>query len=79
MRKIVSVLVVTLVVASFIFAGPAPVAAKPEGKLTWAVHFASAGDVVDPSQFQGKATAVVYLYTMHDALFRDLPEGARTP
>jgi peptide/nickel transport system substrate-binding protein len=79
--KIAFVLVATLVMVTFIFAGRAQAAPaqKPAGTLTWAVHFASAGDIVDPSEFEGKSTAVVYQYAIHDALFRDLPEGTRTP
>jgi len=76
-------LVKMLVMVTFIimFAGRAQVASaqKPAGTLTWAVHFASGVDIVDPSEFEGKSTAVVYQYAIHDALFRDLPEGVRTP
>ncbi len=80
-RKMTFLLVATLVMVLFILAGRAQAAPaqKAAGTLTWAVHFASAGDVIDPSEFEGKSTAVVYQYAIHDALFRDLPGGTRTP
>jgi len=62
MRKMGFPLVKMLVMVTFIimFAGRAQVASaqKPAGTLTWAVHFASGVDIVDPSEFEGKSTAV---------------------
>jgi len=52
---------------------------KPAGTLTWALHFSMAPTFYDPAETAGIATPFKFLYALHDALIKPMPEGLLTP
>jgi peptide/nickel transport system substrate-binding protein len=52
---------------------------KPEGTMTWALHFSLAPTYFDPAETSGIATPFKFLYALHDALIKPMPEGLLTP
>jgi peptide/nickel transport system substrate-binding protein len=50
-----------------------PVAAAPEGQMTWAVHFSLAPTFFDPAETPGLITPFLVLYALHDALVKPMP------
>lgn len=52
---------------------------KPEGTMTWALHFSLAPTYFDPAETTGIATPFKFLYALHDALLKPLPQGMLTP
>lgn len=52
---------------------------KPEGTLTWALHFSPAPSFFDPGETPGIATPFKFLYALHDALIKPMPQGLLTP
>ena len=57
-----------------------PVAAAPEGTLTWGVHVTLATRWLDPSDTEAFITPFMVLYALHDALtfqtvWQPLPGG----
>jgi peptide/nickel transport system substrate-binding protein len=56
-----------------------PVAAAPEGQLTWAVHVSLAPTWFDPAETAGIITPFMFLYAMHDALVKSMPGNALAP
>src|SRR6185503_9696480 len=59
--------------------GPARAAAAPEGQLTWAVHVALAPTWFDPAETTGIITPYMFLYALHDALVKPMPDGPMSP
>src|SRR6266481_4648064 len=57
----------------------APVAAAPEGTLTWGVHVTLATRWLDPSDTEAFITPFMVLYALHDALVKPMPGGDNTP
>src|SRR5213080_4490983 len=51
----------------------APVAAAPEGQMTWAVHFSLAPTFFDPAETPGIITPFLVLYALHDGLVKPMP------
>ncbi len=51
----------------------APVAAAPEGQMTWAVHFSLAPTFFDPAETPGLITPFLVLYALHDGLVKPMP------
>jgi peptide/nickel transport system substrate-binding protein len=51
---------------------------KPEGTMSWALHFSIAPAFFDPSETTGLATPFLFLYALHDALIKPLPQGLLT-
>jgi hypothetical protein len=47
-----------------------PVAAAPEGQMTWAVHISLAPTWFEPAETSGMITPFMVLYAMHDALVK---------
>jgi peptide/nickel transport system substrate-binding protein len=52
---------------------------RPEGTLTWAVHFSPAPSYFDPAETLGIITPFKFLYAVHDALLKPMPQGLLTP
>jgi peptide/nickel transport system substrate-binding protein len=66
---------VLLVVAAL----AAPVAAAPEGEMTWAVHVSLAPTWFDPAETPSVITPFMILYALHDALVKPMPGNAMAP
>ena len=52
---------------------------KPEGTLCWGLLFSIAPTFFDPSETTGLATPFLFLYALHDALIKPMPQGLLTP
>ena len=77
-RAFAPTLLVTLVVLLGLLASPgAPLAAGPEGQLTWAVHISLAPTWFDPAETPGMITPYMVLYALHDALVKPMPGQPR--
>jgi peptide/nickel transport system substrate-binding protein len=72
-------LLVTLLVLALGWGVAAPVAAAPEGTVTWAVHITLASRWLDPAETEGIITPFMVLYALHDALVKPMPGGINTP
>jgi peptide/nickel transport system substrate-binding protein len=59
--------------------GPGPVAATPEGQMTWGVHISLAPTWFDPAETPGIGTPWMILYALHDALVKPMPGNAMAP
>jgi peptide/nickel transport system substrate-binding protein len=57
----------------------APVAAAPEGEMTWAVHVSLAPSWFDPAETPSVITPFMMLYALHDALVKPMPGNAMAP
>ena len=79
MRSSSSRLLVTLLVLVLGGSVAAPVAAAPEGTMTWAVHITLASRWLDPAETEGIITPFMVLYALHDALVKPMPAGINTP
>ena len=75
MRSSSSRLLVTLLVLVLGGGVAAPVAAAPEGTMTWAVHITLASRWLDPAETEGIITPFMVLYALHDALVKPMPAG----
>jgi peptide/nickel transport system substrate-binding protein len=60
-------------------AGISPVAAAPEGQITWAVHVSLAPTWFDPAETSGIITPFLTLYALHDALVKPMPGNPMAP
>src|SRR5438046_370744 len=56
-----------------------PVAAAPEGTVTWGVHITLASRWLDPAETEGIITPFMFLYALHDAVVKPMPAGWNTP
>jgi peptide/nickel transport system substrate-binding protein len=56
-----------------------PVAAAPEGEMTWAVHVSLAPTWFDPAETPSVITPFMILYALHDALVKPMPGNPMTP
>ena len=77
---ITALVVLPLVVLPLLAAFSGPVAAGPEGTLTWGVHVTLAARWLDPSDTEAFITPFMVLYALHDALtfqtvWQPLPGG----
>ena len=52
---------------------------KPAGTMTWGLHFTLAPTYFDPAETAGIATPFKFLYALHDALMKPMPQGLLTP
>jgi peptide/nickel transport system substrate-binding protein len=50
----------------------------PSGQMTWAIPFTIAPTWFDPAETSG-ITSYMFLYAMHDALVKPMPDGPMTP
>lgn len=64
---------------ALLYAPSVPAQSAPEGTLTWALHFSLAPTYFDPAETSGIATPFKFLYALHDALIKPMPEGLLTP
>jgi peptide/nickel transport system substrate-binding protein len=69
--------VVLLVLTTLILSAGAQ--EKPEGTMTWALHFSLAPTYFDPAETAGIITPFAFLYALHDALIKPMPQGLLTP
>lgn len=58
---------------------PVNAQSKPEGTMTWGLHFTLAPTYFDPAEVAGIATPFKFLYALHDALVKPMPQGLLTP
>src|SRR6266511_3089622 len=79
MRSLSSHLLVTLLVLVLGGGVVTPVAAAPEGTITWGVHITLASRWLDPAETEGIITPFMVLYALHDALVKPMPAGVNTP
>ena len=56
-----------------VLAAHAPLAAAPEGQITWGVHFSLAPTFFDPAETPGLITPFLVLYALHDGLVKPMP------
>jgi peptide/nickel transport system substrate-binding protein len=77
-RSLAPTLLAVLVVLVGLLGSPgAPLAAGPEGQLTWAVHISLAPTWFDPAETPGMITPYMVLYALHDALVKPMPGQPR--
>src|SRR6266542_2176643 len=79
MRSLSSHLLVTLLVLVLGGGVVTPVAAAPEGTITWGVHITLASRWLDPAETEGIITPFMVLYALHDALVKPMPGNINTP
>src|SRR5881409_2350063 len=68
-----------VLIAALLLAVARPVAAAPEGTMTWGVHITLATRWLDPAETEGIITPFMVLYAIHDALVKPMPAGPNTP
>src|SRR5881628_1762630 len=71
--------IVTLLALLPFSAVSTPVAAAPEGTLTWGLHVTLVSRWVDPSDTEAFINPFMVLYAIHDALVKPMPAGDNTP
>ncbi len=69
----------TLLGVVILTGGALPVAAAPEGQITWAVHISLAPTWFDPAETSGIITPFMVLYALHDALVKPMPGNLMAP
>ncbi|MGH7343085.1 MAG: ABC transporter substrate-binding protein, partial [Candidatus Rokuibacteriota bacterium] len=74
MRRLASLLALSIVLAAAPNAG-----AAPEGQMTWAVHISLAPTWFDPAETPGIATPFLVLYALHDGLVKPMPGNPMAP
>src|SRR4029450_7291095 len=52
---------------------------EPAGQMTWAVHLSIAPTWFDPAETSGVITPFLFLYAMHDALVKRMPDTQTSP
>src|SRR5215813_9432660 len=52
---------------------------EPSGQMTWAIHVTIAPTWFDPAETPGIITPFMFLYALHDALIKPMPDGPMTP
>jgi peptide/nickel transport system substrate-binding protein len=77
MRPLRSGIVLVLLMISATAA--APVAAAPDGQMTWGVHISLAPTWFDPAETPGIVTPFMVLYGLHDAMLKALPGNLLAP
>jgi peptide/nickel transport system substrate-binding protein len=68
-----------LLILSALALGPAPMAAAPEGTMTWGLHVTLAARWLDPAETEAFINPFMVLYAVHDALVKPMPGGDNTP
>ena len=77
MRRSISLLVLSIVLAVAPSAGAAP--DVPAGQMTWAAHITLAPTWFDPAETPGIGTPFMILYALHDALVKPMPGNPMAP
>ena len=67
-----------LLILSALALGPAPMAAAPEGTMTWGLHVTLAARWLDPAETEAFINPFMVLYAVHDALVKPMPGGDNT-
>jgi peptide/nickel transport system substrate-binding protein len=57
----------------------APVAAAPEGQLTWGVHITLAPTWFDPAETPSLITPFMMMYALHDGIAKAMPDNPMSP
>jgi peptide/nickel transport system substrate-binding protein len=52
---------------------------EPTGQMTWALHITIAPTWFDPAETSGVITPFMFLYAMHDALVKPMPDNLMAP
>lgn len=52
---------------------------EPAGQMTWAVHVSIAPTWFDPAETAGVITPFMFLYAMHEALVKPMPDNKMSP
>src|SRR5918999_6518430 len=52
---------------------------EPSGQMTWAVHVTIAPTWFDPAETPGIITPYMFMYAMHDALVKPMPDSPMFP
>jgi len=52
---------------------------EPSGQMTWAIHVTIAPTWFDPAETTGVITPFMFLYALHDALVKPMPDGPMSP
>src|SRR5215468_1648950 len=52
---------------------------EPSGKMTWAIHVTIAPTWFDPAETPATITPFMFLYALHDALVKPMPDGSMSP
>jgi len=68
-----------LLILSALALRPAPMAAAPEGTMTWGLHVTLAARWLDPAETEAFINPFMVLYAVHDALVKPMPGGDNTP
>ena len=76
MRRLVSLFLLSIVLAVTLPAGAADV---PAGQMTWAAHITLAPTWFDPAETPGIGTPFMILYALHDALVKPMPGNPMAP
>ena len=71
-----ALVVVTLLVLLF---GAVPVAAAPDGQLTWGVHITLTPKYFDPGEMEGLITPFMIMYALHDGMAKAMPDNPMFP
>src|SRR5438309_7647760 len=79
MRRSLNRLGLVVVTGLLVLGTYRPVAAAPEGTVTWGVHITLASRWLDPAETEGIITPFMVLYALHDALVKPMPAGWNTP
>ena len=51
----------------------------PSGQMTWAIHVTIAPTWFDPAETPGIITPFMFLYALHDAVVKPMPDGPMSP
>src|SRR6266581_5412439 len=51
----------------------------PSGQMTWAIHVTIAPTWFDPAEVSGIITPYMFIYAMHDALVKPMPDNPMSP
>jgi peptide/nickel transport system substrate-binding protein len=71
--------IVTLAAVLLLPALGRPVAAAPEGTMTWGLHVTLAAKWLDPADTEAFINPFMVLYAIHDALVKPMPGSDNTP
>jgi peptide/nickel transport system substrate-binding protein len=52
---------------------------EPSGQMTWAIHITIAPTWFDPAETPGIITPYMFMYAMHDALVKPMPDNPMAP
>src|SRR5262245_52869217 len=55
--------------------GPPQAQSKPEGEMRWAIYVTPSIAWLDPSEARGQLTPFWFLYAIHDALVKPMPNN----